>query len=123
MPARTSLISSLNGLSSPLWVLMMRTWPPHIVMAMAALSSSARPSTNAASSITRRSPGRPLERRLRGLLVKAWILWPLSKWIVYERICLSSSSITDSSIWPAAALKALAQVAQSWMKPCVISLL
>lgn len=102
---------------------MMRICPPHIVMAMAALSTSLMSSRKAPSSTTRRSPGRPLERKLRGLLVNAWIMWPLSNLIVYVRICLSSSSITDSSIWPAAALKARAHVAQSWMKPAVISLL
>ena len=68
LPARMSLIHSLNGLASPSWVLITCTWPPQISSAIAALSSSPRFEWNAASSMITRPC---LPRRLRGLLDSA----------------------------------------------------
>ena len=54
LPARDSLINSLKALSSPLCVDRMRTSPPHISSARAALRISPMSSTNAASSMITR---------------------------------------------------------------------
>jgi hypothetical protein len=58
----------LNGLSTPLWVLMSLTLLPHMVSAIAALSSSSSDSWKAASSMTT-SPCKP--RKFDGRLDSA----------------------------------------------------
>lgn len=50
LPSRISWISSLNGLSTPSWVEITSTLPPHMRRAMAAFSSSSSASWKAASS-------------------------------------------------------------------------
>ncbi|MNH13443.1 hypothetical protein D3C79_730150 [compost metagenome] len=76
MPARLSLMSWLNRLSTPLWVLMRRTLAPHMVSASAAFSTSASRSWKAASSMVT-LPCIP--RRLLGLEESACTLKPEAK--------------------------------------------
>ena len=94
-PDRMSCTRVLNGLSSPLWVLMMRTSPPQISSAIAALIRPARSLWNAASSMITRPC---LPRRLRGVDDSAVMRWPLAK--VMENLrtdCFSSPSMKISS--------------------------
>ena len=77
--SRKSRQSEAKGLASPLWVLMTCARPPQTRKASAALSTSPRSSTKAASSTMARSPGLPLERKARGAEVMARISRPEAK--------------------------------------------
>jgi len=119
-----SLTRRLKGFCSPLWVLMISTEPPQVVMAMAALMISSMSSTWAASSMIARSPGRPRDRRFRGSEVSASIFFPLGNDRLNLWTARPLSSLSTS--WPMCSARPCsfsAQSAQSPTKPSVMSLL
>ena len=117
-----SCTSVLNGEASPLCVDRMCTVPPQMRNAIAALSTSARSSTNAASSTMARSPGRPFERKARGAEVIATISFPEARGSRKAGILsFSSSSTSVSPTASAPTWSAAAHSAQSVMKPRVMS--